>query len=260
MKKIIFIGGTSRCGSTLLDLILANDPKAFSLGEIHALFHPTRKHHFEEIEKLQKNSIWNKILEEGKRNLYSNLVKYFPHINIFIDSSKDPYWINYHQHKNTNKCIFKNILIHKTPEELAKSFYKRNLGDRWIRAYISYHRKYFALIDSFISIKYKDFVTDDRALKVLCKRLGLMYFADKKKYWESHQETFFGSNSVRRKINETGKGVYRNDITYDNDIGKDLIEKSKLGFNKARIIAVIFWKKIYRIYRYHIPKDIIIQQ
>ena len=50
-KKLVFIGGTARSGSTLLDKIISNDPKVMSLGEIHAIFCPTRKHHFIELER-----------------------------------------------------------------------------------------------------------------------------------------------------------------------------------------------------------------
>ena len=45
MKKVIFIGGTSYSGSTFFDMILANDPKGFSCGEVNALFNPYRPHH-----------------------------------------------------------------------------------------------------------------------------------------------------------------------------------------------------------------------
>ncbi len=45
MKKVIFITGTGRSGSTLLDMMLGNDPKGISLGEVVALFRPYRPHH-----------------------------------------------------------------------------------------------------------------------------------------------------------------------------------------------------------------------
>ena len=76
-KKIIFIGGTARSGSTLLDLIITNDPRAMSLGEINALFWPTRKHHFDEISRLKKDSVWPIILTAGAKQLYPNLIKKF---------------------------------------------------------------------------------------------------------------------------------------------------------------------------------------
>jgi hypothetical protein len=47
MKKLINIYGTARSGSTMLDLILGNDPKGFSLGEVANWFYPWRTHHFD---------------------------------------------------------------------------------------------------------------------------------------------------------------------------------------------------------------------
>jgi hypothetical protein len=45
MRKLINICGTSYSGSTMLDLIIGNDDKGFSLGEIYAWFRPYRTHH-----------------------------------------------------------------------------------------------------------------------------------------------------------------------------------------------------------------------
>jgi len=196
-KKIIFIGGTSRSGTTLLDLILANDNKGMSLGEIHYLFHPIRKHNFSEIEKLNKDEIWSKILKDGKKNLYQNLIKCFPQIDIFVDSSKDPFWFKYHEKVKTSNYEIKYVLIFKTPEELAESFIKRGKKSEWIRTYVHYHKKYFSLIKNFNIISYKDLVTNDIRLKILCEKIGIKYFEKKKNYWERPQPTFFGSNSVR---------------------------------------------------------------
>jgi hypothetical protein len=220
MKKIIFIGGTARSGSTLLDKIISNDPIAMSLGEIHAIFHPTRKHHFVELKLLENHSIWSKIIRDGKKSLYRNLVKYFPKIDVFVDSSKDPFWFNYHRRINTKEFYIYDILIHKTPEEIANSYIKRGHSNLWNKVYIDYHEKYFSLIDNFFSIAYKDiFFDEDESLIELCSKIGMNYYPEKKLYWKSKQTTFFGSNSVKskysaNKYNKEEKDI-RKDITYD---------------------------------------------
>lgn len=225
MKEIIFIGGTARSGSTLLDLILANDPKAMSLGEIYSLYHPTRKHHFEELEKLKKDSVWLKIITDGKKKLYPNLIKYFPEVDIFVDSSKDPFWFHYHEKRNKTICDIKHVLIYKSPEELAKSYIKRGNPKGWYKTYVHYHKQYFSLIYNFRTIGYKDLVANEDELKCLCKDLGIDYFDGKRNYWEKQQNTFFGSNSVKsQKANKATKQMRdydRSDVTYDkpdNDI------------------------------------------
>ena len=197
MKIVVFIGGTVRSGSTLLDLILANDSKAMSLGEIHALFRPTRKHHFEEIKKFKQDPVWSKIIKAGKKHLYPNLIKYYPDIDIFVDSSKDPFWFAYQEKVKTQSYQIKHVLIYKSPEELAESFIKRRQHFEWIKTYINYHKKYFSLINHFVSISYKELLQNDESLKKLCKWLDIEYFNGKKNYWEREHHSFFGSNSVK---------------------------------------------------------------
>ena len=196
-KKLIFVGGTARSGSTLLDLILANDPKAMSLGEIHALFRPTRKHHFEEIKNKKEDPIWSKIIIEGRKKMFQNLSYYFPDIQIFIDSSKDPYWFQYQEKINNNNFIVKHVLIYKSLEELALSFIKRGKKFTWLRTYIHYHKKYFSIIKHFKTIAYRDLIEDDEALMLLCNWLDINYSKRRKNYWEKEYQTFFGSNSVK---------------------------------------------------------------
>ena len=43
MKKIIFVGGNVRSGSTLLNLYLGNQDNALALGELYGLFQPVKK-------------------------------------------------------------------------------------------------------------------------------------------------------------------------------------------------------------------------
>jgi len=219
-KKLIFVGGTARSGSTLLDLILANDPKAMSLGEIHALFRPTRKHHFEELKSLKEDPVWSEILKGGKKNLFPNLIKYFPDVDIFVDSSKDPFWFRFHEKNNKDKYQIKHVLIYKSPEELAKSFIKRGKNSAWINTYLHYHKTYFGLINNFRTIYYKELIVSEEELKSLCIDIGINYFNDKKNYWEKTQNSFFGSNTVKSstslKASKQLKENGRSDLTYDN--------------------------------------------
>ena len=196
-KKVIFIGGTSRSGSTLLDKIISNDSKAVSLGEIHVLFHPTRTHHFKLREELKKDKRWNIILKEGKRRLFDNLIKYFPTYNIFVDSSKDPFWITYHMRKlEKSNITFYNVLIFKSINEIAHSFIKRNINFIWGKFYINYHKKYFTLMHNFYLISYFNLIKNPDSLKKLCQYLDISYTSEKFKYWVHENQTFFGSKSV----------------------------------------------------------------
>lgn len=291
MKKLIFIGGTARSGSTLLDLIISNDPKAMSLGEIHALFHPTRKHHFEEIKRVSQSQIWKKILKEGKKNLYANLIKYYPDVDIFIDSSKSTFWYKFHMKNKKDDYDIRNVLIYKTPSELANSFIKRGKQNLWVQIYKKYHRKYFSLIEDFVSISYKDLIIEDKYLEQLCNVLGLEYFKNKKDYWEKKHETFFGSNTVKSENSHNATDQLfnqtRQTITYDrvnknylefinktieknpqliqieNEIRKkDVFHKNinfnskKLGYNNLYMILFHTKFKLKNFYYYYFPEDI----
>ena len=118
MKKVIFIGGTSYSGSTFLDMILANDPKGFSCGEVHALFNPYRPHHIRPDCGCGDDNCntWNKIKKGGKKKLYETLFDIFPDTEFIIDSSKNPFWIKYQMNICSSKNIETiNVLIFKNP-------------------------------------------------------------------------------------------------------------------------------------------------
>jgi len=198
MKKVIFIGGTSFSGSTLLDMIISNDPNGFSLGEISALFRPYRKHHFEERKRVNKDEHWSEILGGGERNLYKNLFNQFSEIEFFVDSSKDPFWINAQMKNIENSEIeYKNILIYKTPQELAHSYAKRGRIKEFEKGIVSYYKSYLYLIKNFKTISYKQLVKDKNSLKKLCDYINIEYFQEKTCYWEKEHNTFFGNNRAR---------------------------------------------------------------
>lgn len=203
-KKVIFIGGTSRSGSTLLDKIIANNKQAISLGEIHALFQPTRLHHFRLIQELlQNDKKWKKILKGGRKHLYPNLISLYPEIDIFVDSSKDPFWIYYHSKILRDLNIeVKNVLIFKKIDELADSFVKRNIYYKWAPFYIQYHKKYFSIIKEFYLISYYNLINTKSTLEDLCGYIKIPYTSEMRKYWCSESLTFFGSKTVEKKENK----------------------------------------------------------
>ena len=44
-KKLLFVCGAARSGTTMLDLMLGNSDDAVSTGEIYAVYRPYRIHH-----------------------------------------------------------------------------------------------------------------------------------------------------------------------------------------------------------------------
>ena len=177
MKKVIFIGGTSYSGSTLLDMILSNDEKGFSLGEINAIFRPYRLHHLQLRTELLSNKVWEKIILDGENKLLPNLFETYQNVDFFVDSSKDPFWIkNQNDILNAKNIKFYNLLIYKTPEELSHSFHKRGILSSLEKHIKSYYTMYYYLIQNFVSISYKDLTTSNYLIKKICDYLEINYF------------------------------------------------------------------------------------
>lgn len=227
MSTVIFIGGTSHSGSTILDLLLSNHTDAMSLGEIHALMRPFRSHHFQKRQELiSKDRTWKIIIENGEKRLYENLKKYYPTIKYFIDSSKDPDWITLQRNiiKSNGSIEYKNILIFKTPFEFAYSLKKRGL-DYWKRSWKHYYRYYLSFIERYYIVSYKDICTDEKCREKLRKFTGIN-FSDKEII--NRQNNFFGST------NQHEIGTKKHFLRYNVLEDKSLIEKiNKIMLNDS---------------------------
>jgi hypothetical protein len=217
MKKVIFIGGTSYSGSTFFDMILANDSRGFSCGEVHALFHPYREHHYAPLCGCgDKNcKIWDRVKADGERNVYRTIFELNPHVNFIVDSSKDPFWVSrqieYLQEDNIES---RNLLIWKTPTEMIASCEKRGHGKHWAKKWINYHRLYFSLIDHFATCPYQSLVQDPKALKNICDYIGISFFTEKINYWEGLHHTLFGNTSAKIHTRGMGDTHFNNEQTY----------------------------------------------
>lgn len=205
MKKVIFIGGTSYSGSTLLDMIIANDKKGFSCGELSSLFYPKRKHHLDYKCGCGDNNctVWKKILENGKKGIYEKIFSLFPNITYIVDSSKDPLWIQ-QQKKDLEKKNIKisNVLIYKTPYESAHSFKKRGRLKSFEKSWVNYHRLYLSIVKNSNIIKYSSLVSDRTVLEKICNILELRYYTKKEEYWQKKHHTLFGNTSAKMHLME----------------------------------------------------------
>jgi hypothetical protein len=207
MKKVIFIGGTAYSGSTLFGMILANDSKGFSCGEVQALFRPWRPHHFNPTCGCGDNncSIWKAVLRRGEQNLNASISQSLPGVEFITISSKDPIWINSRiRLLKKQNVITKNILIWKTPLESGYSFNKRGKLGEWEESWINYHRTYFTLISSWKSVKYYDLITDKSKLQEVCEYLEIPWCEGKENFWEKRHHTLFGNTSAKIHLYSQG--------------------------------------------------------
>ena len=213
MKKVIFVGGTAYCGSTFLDMILANSSHGFSCGEVYALFNPFRKHHIDyECGCGDPDcEIWETVKKAGATNLYQRIFEIFPDLDFIVDSSKDPLWISDRIKDLTGSGIqVKNILIWKSPEEFYSSRMKRNQKRGWKRSWINYHKLYFRNVDQWIAASYRNFATFPDVLERICKRLKIPFFEGKQNYWEKKHHTLFGNTSAKIHLYERQSESFKN--------------------------------------------------
>ncbi len=238
-KQVIFIGGSSYSGSTMLDMMLANGQDGFSVGEVHALFHPYRPHHFNPNCGCGEPEcdFWIKVREAGEDKLYETIFKLLPNISYIVDSSKNPWWITAQTHYLSKQSIqFFNILIWKNPANFAYSMLKRNRKG-WKKAWVNYHRLYFTLIEQYIAIAYQDIVqSPSSTLKNLCEKVEIDYFPEKELFWKKRHHTIFGNDSAKIHLTDNTistaykknmhKTIY-NDKSYNTKIPTTIVNKIK---------------------------------
>jgi hypothetical protein len=201
-RTVVFVGGTSYSGSTLLDMILANDPTGLSCGEVYAIFYPYRRHHLH-LDGLSRTVDWRAIKASGPQNLYRNLFERFPKTRFIIDSSKSPIWISERSSELQKMGIrTENLLIWKSPSEFLASRRKRGQERGWQREWVNYHRYYFTLVENWKSVRYSDLVANKATLPRVCAMLGIPYFPTKEHYWNQEQHTVFGNDTARIHLHE----------------------------------------------------------
>jgi hypothetical protein len=208
-------------------MTLANDPGGFSAGEIYALFNPYRSHHVNPLCGCGDPTcqIWPMVLANGPQRLYETLFDLNPEADFIVDSSKDPFWIRRQQELLASSGIeTKNIVIWKTPLELASSFKKRGQLSRWGPNWVNYFRLYHTLVDEWRSIPYADYTNDPAVLESICHHLGIPYFAGKEEFWRKEHHLLFGNESALVHLQGTSDqpdereqdhGLVQDDATQD---------------------------------------------
>lgn len=217
-KKVVFVCGANHSGSTMLDMMIANNNECYSVGEVSAYFWPTRTHHRNPIcgcgvydcEK------WNGIKEDGYKNLYNEIFNRNPNISVIVDSSKKPSWIGL-QSKNLNRFDIQAyyVVIWKSPGQISKSLIKRGRISKFHKIWTSYYEKISQIVKNPLFIKYRNLVNDpDKTLKTIDKYIGIEYYKNQKYYWEKKHHTLFGSASSRISLHEKDSEEYNRLINY----------------------------------------------
>ena len=197
-KKVVFVGGTVRSGTTILNLLLGNRPKTLALGELHAIVKPTMPKHFKLLNEIKGEKPWNSLKGKSQLSVYESIFKHFQNVEILVDSSKKYPWIRKGQNLRKQGVKVYNVLIYKNLDSLAVSFLKRNTANRLIPTYLNYHKSYFTSLENDVFIlPYSAIVEKDASVMTkLCEYLEYDYTNEIWDFWEKEQPNFFGSNSI----------------------------------------------------------------
>ena len=227
-RKVLFIGGTAYSGSTLMNLLISNDPNGFSCGEVHALVQPYLPYHVNfRCGCGDRNcQIWRDCSEAKPRSVHLWLLNRFPNLQFLVDSSKGVSWILPSARLVRKEGVeVKHLLIWKSPAEFLASRMKRGETKRWASAWLDYHRFYLSAFPECASVRYQDLVENPETLKSVCKWLDIEYFDSKVQYWEKEQHTLFGNSSAKIHLYSEGSDIYKR---LDQELGR-LDKKSNAG-------------------------------
>lgn len=220
-KVVIFVGGSSYSGSTMLDLMLGNDDRGFSCGEISSYFNPTKHPHHHPRCGCGNElcDTWKEIRKHGASRLYQTIFEMHPNVTFIVDSSKNPLRIGKQQKRLRESGVsYRNILIWKHPFQAAYSYKKRGVYGNWERNWVSYHRLYCSLFRNWRSVSYEAVTSTGKALRRVCCCAGISYFPGKEKYWERRHCIIGGNHSARIHLQrmKTAEHAHAREMMYSN--------------------------------------------
>lgn len=214
MRRILFVGGTSFSGSTLLDMTLAHDATGFSCGELYAYLCPPTRDHVTAGCGCGDSAcdVWSEVRRAPLDAPYAPLFARDESLQFVVDSSKKVSWL-WHQARaaRTRGERIDHVLVYKSPLEFAQSYARRGRLGRWADDWIGYHRLYTSAISRWHPIAYRDLVCTPSALEDLCRGLDLAWREDKHEYWRQRHHTLFGNAAARIHGRDPGSAAYRSD-------------------------------------------------
>lgn len=149
LTKLINICGHGRSGSTMLDLMVGHGDNAFSCGEVYAWFRPWRTHHRKIVCScgIDPCPVWEKIKNVSEEKFHFNTCVKLG-IDFVVDSSKELNWlIDTQTWAAKSGMDVLNVLIWKTPHEMAFSNWKRNRSPlQWVKSFLHYHNALLNLV------------------------------------------------------------------------------------------------------------------
>ena len=212
-KKIIFILGMPRTGTSLVEQIISNHSEVYGGGEIPLLANYFQKFFNQDINKKDFNDIFNKF-----KNNYLNILNKMTDNNVITDKAPLNFrWIGF------IKSIFPNsIIIHCLRDSLETSWsiYKNEFEAgiffaNDIKDIANYYKIYENLINfwkenlknQIFDIKYEDLINDpEQKIKELIKFCGLN--------WQKDCLEFYKNKKIIKTVSfsQARKPIYKDSI------------------------------------------------
>ena len=123
----------------MLDVMLGNDEKGFSSGEVYAFFRSPAKQGKARCSCSQEYQckFWSRLRRFPQTRYHSEILKTHDFV---VDSSKQVQWIrdinNWYRKKSNIEVV--NLVIWKNPVNTYHSFWKRQKPERFFLAYQRY--------------------------------------------------------------------------------------------------------------------------
>ena len=196
---LINVCGMPRAGTTMLGLMLASGDDAVSCGEACAWFRVARYRPDATVPEAYEP------LKDGSERSFHRRLMAHHGVPFAVDSSKDLDWVIDHTRwaERSGLRVF-NLLIHKSPVDIALSWWKRDEYEKWYRYYLRYHLQFLYSGLDFWTVSYDDLVAYPGAmLRQMCQRTGLPYFEGKEHFW-NYEHELLGTNSrgVRSQLGQ----------------------------------------------------------
>jgi len=211
-RRVLFVAGVSRSGSTLLDFVLGNRPDGFSLGEIYAWHRPFRVHHRSPTcacgRRWRECEVWQRIGRPPARRLHRSVAD-IVEANVVVDSSKNLSWIrDAYRWASANDLDPHVVLSWRPPRALAYSYWKRENGrlsassePAWMTNLTGYVRRLDSLRLAYHVVDFDQLIVDPIAtLDRLHAGIGLTTWPGQECFWEGQYHSLFGSGGTREQL------------------------------------------------------------
>jgi|SRR5690554_5341414 len=277
IRKTIFILGTGHCGSTLLDLILGSHSKMFSLGEVYRVVSSEPPIPICDICE-GKCEFWKPKLLNSLRDLYADSlpkrigrklglidtteVSFYrelaeaSHIDIIVDSSKNPGWISRNGRELKTSDIEPVLIYLSRDGRAVVNSYFRKYPDRGLEGLShNWNSRITAINECFdswssdnkIHIRYEDLAKRPiTTIKKLMEFIQLPFEEEMMRFWEHDHHLIngnAGTKSMLLKFKDTHKHeqwVKTNEKEYyrDKELGIKFDERWKRELNADQVSII----------------------